>query len=75
MGLKLKKYAFSSARKYSAVKWKEKGSFVLGAFEYIFKNQMPKIMKINNALLDAKRVLVFAKVEDIVNGEIIGEPN
>lgn len=30
--------------------------------------------KINNALLDAKRVLVLQKVEDIVNGEIIGEP-
>lgn len=67
--------AFSSLKKYSAVKFKHEGTFVLGAFEYIFRDENIDDYKIiSSAVKDAKRVLVLAKVENLKEGEIYGTP-
>lgn len=56
-----RKLPFSSARKYSAAKVAGEGTYILGAFEYIFKNNRIEDFKdIKDALHEGRRVLVFA---------------
>lgn len=68
---------FSSAKKYSAVTVENEGTYVLGAFEYIFKDKKIEDNEvIASAVKDGKRVLVFAHSnDDICNGDIRGDIN
>lgn len=55
---------FSSARKWSGAYFKEKGSFVLGAGEFVLKNQFDTIRpQVEKYASQGKRVLLFAHSE------------
>lgn len=58
---------FSSSRKYSAVKLKRMGTYVLGAPEFIL-NMTPELyFEINKYSSKGKRVLALAKAEDLTD--------
>ncbi len=67
---------FSSAKKYSTVSVKNEGTYILGAFEYIFKNKsVSDVKEIDEAIHNGKRVLVFAKIDDEkFDGKFTDEP-
>ena len=54
---------FSSARKYSAVKFKDEGWFILGAPEYITKDK-ELLEQVNEHAKNGLRVILLAKVFD-----------
>jgi len=64
---------FSSQRKYSAVKFKRIGTFVLGAPEFILKMTPEIYFEINKYSAKGKRVLILAKADDLKNDKIIGK--
>lgn len=66
---------FSSARKYSAVKFKRIGTFVIGAPEFILKMTPEIYFEINKYSSKGKRVLVLAKAEKLSNDKITGKKN
>lgn len=59
---------FSSSRKWSGVSFKKIGTFVIGAFEFVVKNQDEKIKKIVNKYSSNYRVLLLAKSNYGFNG-------
>ena len=59
---------FSSARKYSAVKFKDEGWFILGAPEYITKDK-DLLDKVNEHAKNGLRVVLLAKVLDSFKDE------
>ncbi|MDT2613444.1 HAD-IC family P-type ATPase [Enterococcus dongliensis] len=66
---------FSSARKWSGVTFKEQGSFVIGAPEFIFKTLPSKIRdKIQPYLEDGQRVLVLVESPETLTEEFVYEP-
>ena len=64
---------FSSERKYSAVRFKRIGTYVLGAPEFILKMTPEIYFEVNKYSGKGKRVLVLAKVDKIVNDKISGK--
>ncbi|MDT2670056.1 HAD-IC family P-type ATPase [Enterococcus dongliensis] len=66
---------FSSARKWSGVTFKEQGSFVIGAPEFIFKTLPSKMRdKIQPYLEDGQRVLVLVESPETLTEEFVYEP-
>ena len=63
----VKEIPFSSARKYSGVSFAEDGTYIMGAFEFVFagrEGQFPGLKKIADAYADqGSRVLVLAHSE------------
>lgn len=64
---------FSSARKYSAVKFKRIGTYVMGAPEFILKMTPEIYFEINKYSSKGKRVLALAKAEELKNDKIGGK--
>ncbi len=64
---------FSSERKYSAVRFKRIGTYVLGAPEFILKMTPEIYFEVNKYSGKGKRVLVLAKADKIVNDKISGK--
>lgn len=63
---------FSSARKYSGVSFKEVGSYVVGAYEYLFKNRDEKHLEIiDEYAKQGLRILVVAHSEYGMVNEIL----
>ncbi len=56
---------FSSARKYSAVKFKRIGTYVIGAPEFVLKMNSDLKKEVNFYAAKGKRVLVLAKAEGL----------
>ena len=61
--------AFNSERKYSGVNFKE-GSYVIGAYEFIFKNDLSYMDKVNEYAKCGKRVICLASAEYVSETEI-----
>lgn len=68
----IKTVQFSSARKWSGVSFKNEGSYIMGAPEFIFKNIPSNIQNIiNKSTAKGERVLAFAHSNDtIVDNEL-----
>ncbi len=68
---------FSSANKYSAVTFKEKGTFIIGAPEFILKGNYEKIAeKVNGYAEKGLRVLALAHTNsELIDGKIKGMPS
>ena len=66
---------FSSSRKYSAVQFDRYGTYVLGAPEFVIKDDFSKIEKeVNKQAIEGYRVLVVGHTEsEIVDNEIKGK--
>ncbi len=60
----INKLPFNSKRKFSAVTFKKEGTYLLGAYEFMFKKQnQTELSKIQNYINNGYRVLAFAKSE------------
>lgn len=60
----LKKYPFSSDKKYSGAQFKNEGTYILGAPEYLLHEDIKRIQsKLDKYVLD-NRVLLLIKVDD-----------
>lgn len=70
------KIPFSSSRKWEAISFKDEGSWILGAPEFILKNRYNEVSdEVEKAALEGKRVLLLAKfngdvLDDRLNGDI-----
>lgn len=64
---------FSSARKYSAVKFKRVGTYVIGAPEFILQMTPEIYFEINKYSAKGKRVLILAKADDLLDDQIKGK--
>lgn len=64
---------FSSARKYSAVKFKRIGTYVIGAPEFILQMTPEIYFEINKYSSKGKRVLVLAKADELLDDSIKGK--
>ncbi|CAM2978506.1 HAD-IC family P-type ATPase [Hathewaya histolytica] len=70
------KISFSSSRKWEAISFKDEGSWILGAPEFILKNRYNEVSdEVEKAALEGKRVLLLAKfngdvLDDRLNGDI-----
>lgn len=66
---------FSSSRKWSGVSFKEQGSFVIGAPEFVF-TKVPTAVTVDskNYMEAGYRVLVLAKYPQILSEELRAEP-
>ena len=62
---------FSSARKFSAVEFEKYGTFVLGAPEYVLKNQYPETIKVqvNRFAEEGFRVLCIARTDEPITDD------
>jgi cation-transporting ATPase E len=62
---------FSSARKFSAVEFERYGTFVLGAPEYVLKNQYPETIKVqvNRFAEEGFRVLCIARTDEPITDD------
>ena len=62
---------FSSARKFSAVEFERYGTFVLGAPEYVLKNQYPETIKVqvNRFAEEGFRVLCIARTDETITDD------
>ena len=62
---------FSSARKFSAVEFERYGTFVLGAPEYVLKNQYPETIKVqvNRFAEEGFRVLCIARTDESITDD------
>ncbi|MBR1413818.1 MAG: HAD-IC family P-type ATPase [Bacilli bacterium] len=58
---------FSSARKYSAITFKDKGTFYLGAPEFVLKDKTSKYLKEIEEYQSQYRVLVLAKNKEKIS--------
>lgn len=64
-----KQIAFSSARKWSAVSFKEQGSFYMGAPEYLFDHfEEKQLNKMNEAMAHGLRIIAVAKSDVEISG-------
>ncbi|MFX0549006.1 HAD-IC family P-type ATPase [Hathewaya histolytica] len=70
------KIPFSSSRKWESISFKDEGSWILGAPEFILKNRYNEVSdEVEKAALEGKRVLLLAKfngdvLDDRLNGDI-----
>ncbi len=62
---------FSSARKFSAVEFERFGTFVLGAPEYVLKNQYPETIKVqvNRFAEEGFRLLCIARTDEPITDD------
>jgi len=62
---------FSSSRKFSAVEFERFGTFVLGAPEYVLKNQYPESIKVqvNQFAEEGFRVLCIARTDEAITDD------
>lgn len=60
----LKTYPFSSDKKYSGASFKNEGTYILGAPEYLLHNDISKIQNRLNEYVSDNRVLLLIKVDD-----------
>ncbi len=62
---------FSSSRKFSAVEFERYGTFVLGAPEYVLKNQYPETIKVqvNRFAEEGFRVLCIARTDEPISDD------
>ena len=62
---------FSSSRKFSAVEFERFGTFVLGAPEYVLKNNYPENIKaqVNRFAEEGFRVLCIARTDEVITDE------
>ncbi len=69
-----KLHPFLSATKWSAIEFETQGTFILGAAEFIMKNNYNEIKnQVNRCSKEGKRVLLFAKLDGVINdGQIVG---
>lgn len=66
---------FSSARKWSGVSFKDRGSFAFGAPEFIFKEMTAEMQsKIQPYLEEGQRVLVLVEYPGTLEEELVYEP-
>ena len=66
------KMPFSSSRKMSGVKFKDLGSYVIGAPEFVLSPDHEIVKKLEEYTKQGYRVLLLAKVDDITEEEIKG---
>ncbi len=66
------KMPFSSSRKMSGVKFKDLGSYVIGAPEFVLSPDHEIVKKLEEYTKQGYRVLLLAKVHDITEEEIKG---
>jgi cation-transporting P-type ATPase E len=62
---------FSSSRKFSAVEFERFGTFVLGAPEYVLKNNYPENIKaqVNRFAEEGFRVLCIARTDEVITDD------
>lgn len=70
----INKLPFSSSRKKSAVEFKDLGTFVIGAPEFILDPNDPIVVELQKETLNGFRVILLAKVDAISDEDIIGKP-
>lgn len=68
------KLPFSSSRKMSAVKFKDVGSYVIGAPEFVLSPSHEVVEKLASYTKQGYRVLLLAKTDDVTEDGIKGEP-
>lgn len=69
MNLYSKKYAFSSKNKWSAITFENQGSYIIGAPEFILKNNFKKYENTINKYTKDYRVLVLAHTQSKIEKE------
>lgn len=65
----VKKYAFSSKNKWSAITFENQGSYIIGAPEFILKNNFKKYENTTNKYTKDYRVLVLAHTQSKIEKE------
>lgn len=60
----IKKYPFSSEKKYSGIKFKDEGTFIIGAPEYLLKDNINILKNKINKYVGENRVLLLIKVNN-----------
>lgn len=67
----VKKYAFSSKNKWSAITFENQGSYIIGASEFILKNCFKKYENTINKYAKDYRVLVLAHTNNSIDNDIL----
>lgn len=67
----VKKYAFSSKNKWSAITFENQGSYIIGAPEFILKNCFKKYENTINKYAKDYRVLVLAHTNNSIDNDIL----
>lgn len=67
------KLPFSSSRKMSAVKFKDIGTFVIGAPEFVLNPEHEVVKELEQYTKQGYRVLLLGKADDLVEDSIKGE--
>lgn len=63
--------AFSSARKASGVTYEEQGTYLIGAYDFIFANKDEAVeQRISSLAAQGKRVVVLAKSQDAIKDDL-----